>query len=361
MPVRGSCTVLFVHDVGAGIDLDAAEERVGELRRRIRLRHMKRAAPSASEMEAPLHVSGTETPVPVGIFETSLQVDATIYEFGAICTRFRIPFDVPPERLAELSDALYDHEGLLAVARERAARLLDALGPAVERPRLSELTEDYAIFHIRDAGGVAPDAWLHDHGGVSARILRGERGPLSRQEREDALSRPLAYAPEELVLVDWYAALLVGEEMADEEAVLELALVELLELRHLDEVLDEALQAAWDLLARPRKGLPGLLASRARDLQRVAELRAESAMLYEGVSNAYKMLGDQYLARLYHAAADRFRLTGWDGAIERKLQTLSHIYEILADAAANRRIEALEWVIILLIAVEILAGLLGLW
>ncbi len=359
MQVQGTCTVLFVHDVGTGIDLDAAGERVGELRRRIRLRHMKRVAPSASEMEPPLLVGGTESTVRVGAFETSPHVDATLYGFGAVCTRFRIPFDTHAEHLAELSDALYDHEELLAAARERTARLLQALGPAVERPHLSETVEDYAIFHVHGPEEAAPAYWLHRHGSLTARILRGERGVLSEQEQEDALGRPLAYAPEELVLVDWYAALLVGEDMSDEIAVLELAVVELLELRRLDEVLDEALEAAWKLLARPGGRWRGLLASRTRDLRRVAVLRAESAMLYEGVSNAYKMLGDQYLARLYHIAAERFRLARWDEAIERKLQTLSHIYEVLADAAANRRIEALEWIIILLIAVEITAGLLG--
>jgi uncharacterized Rmd1/YagE family protein len=46
--------------------------------------------------------------------------------------------------------------------------------------------------------------------------------------------------------------------------------------------------------------------------------------------------------------------TEWDSSIIRKLQTLESIYEKIADQAATRRLEILEWVIILLIAFSIL-------
>jgi uncharacterized Rmd1/YagE family protein len=64
-------------------------------------------------------------------------------------------------------------------------------------------------------------------------------------------------------------------------------------------------------------------------------------------------LGDQYLARLYRLVSTRFHLQEWDASIIRKLQTLESIYEKIADQAANRRMEVLEWVIIILIAVSI--------
>ena len=49
----------------------------------------------------------------------------------------------------------------------------------------------------------------------------------------------------------------------------------------------------------------------------------------------------------------RFHLDDWDTSIPRKRETLESIYEKISDQASNRRMEILEWVIILLIAFSI--------
>src|SRR5204862_505501 len=81
-------------------------------------------------------------------------------------------------------------------------------------------------------------------------------------------------------------------------------------------------------------------------LQRVGQLQVENAVLFEGVNNALKLLGDQYLARVYRLVSERFHLAEWDASILRKIQTLESIYQKLADQAANRRTEVLEWIVI---------------
>jgi hypothetical protein len=87
--------------------------------------------------------------------------------------------------------------------------------------------------------------------------------------------------------------------------------------------------------------------------RRLAALQMESAVLFEGVNNALKLVGDQHLARLYAAAAKRFHLADWDRSIMRKLHTVEGLYQKLADEQATRRMEVLEWIIIVLIAVSI--------
>jgi uncharacterized Rmd1/YagE family protein len=79
----------------------------------------------------------------------------------------------------------------------------------------------------------------------------------------------------------------------------------------------------------------------------------DSAVLFEGVNNAIKLIGDQYLARVYRLAAKRFHLAERDEAIERKLRTLESLYDKMANEAAARRMEILEWIVIILIAVSI--------
>ncbi|HEY6879735.1 MAG TPA: hypothetical protein VI299_17025, partial [Polyangiales bacterium] len=155
----------------------------------------------------------------------------------------------------------------------------------------------------------------------------------------------------------WFAALLVGDDMEDELLVLELTIAELLELRHLDEQLDRGVDEAYMVLTRKRGWLASF-STRAADLAHVSQLQADAAVLFEGVDNALKLLGDQYLARLYRVASERFHLPQWDAAIERKLRVLDGIYEKLASRAASRRFELLEIVIIVLIAVSTVVPLL---
>src|SRR5947208_972509 len=120
-----------------------------------------------------------------------------------------------------------------------------------------------------------------------------------------------------------------------------------------DQQLDDALDESYETLSRRRYGLwlPG---STRADLRRIGQLQVDNAVLFEGVNNALKLLGDQYLARVYRLVSDRFHLAEWDASILRKLQSLESIYQKLSDEAANRRTETLEWIVIVLIAVEIL-------
>ena len=79
----------------------------------------------------------------------------------------------------------------------------------------------------------------------------------------------------------------------------------------------------------------------------------DAAILFEQVTNALKLVGDQFLARVYSLASRRFHLPEWDTSITRKLQTIDGLYEKMTDRATSRRTEMLEWIIIILIVVEI--------
>jgi uncharacterized Rmd1/YagE family protein len=77
------------------------------------------------------------------------------------------------------------------------------------------------------------------------------------------------------------------------------------------------------------------------------------------VNNAIKMLGDQFLARVYRLAARRLHLDAWDASILRKLETLDSVYAKLSDEQNSRRMELLEWIIILLFLVSIALPMLS--
>ena len=86
-------------------------------------------------------------------------------------------------------------------------------------------------------------------------------------------------------------------------------------------------------------------------LREIGHLQVEGALLFENINNAIKLLGDQYLARLYREAAKRYHLTSWDKSIQRKLKTLDSIYDNMEHSLSAVRLEFLEWIIIILIGV----------
>jgi hypothetical protein len=348
---QGVCYVTFAYDAARAVDLEAASKRLGDATRRPSIRH-KRRTPTYFEYEpAPLAVSRDAGSVGVAKFATLPTVELVLYDFGAVAAIYALPIAGPFDDLLGLSEALYDNETLLADSRRQVEWLLGVLGAAAYKPSLSPLVEDYVIFHIEAFDGAIPaQEFCAEHRRTLAQILRAEHQALSDQEVDDALVARTTYGADDITVIDWNAALVIDAEGEDVRAVLEFANVELLEMRYLDQQLDRALDEAYAQLSRRAAGMLGF--SKA-DLRRVAELQVHNAVLFEGVNNALKLLGDQYLARVYRVANRRFHLEDWDTSILRKLETLESIYEKISDQSAARRMELLEWIIILLIAVSI--------
>jgi hypothetical protein len=269
----------------------------------------------------------------------------------------------PLEGLIDLADGLYECGPLLDDSRRRVEALVSSLGPAVHRPRLTELVEDYVLYQIRrtEPSTSDPAPWSHPAlRPLLARILRAEKGELSSQEIEEALANTVCYTPHDAAVLDWNASLLFGEQTDDTAAVLEFMNVELLELRFIDDRLDAMLETLYDRAARPRRASLverfRLFPSREEreSLRRITGLQVDAALLYEATNNALKLLGDQHLARVYRRAATRLHLPDWEASVLRKLETVDDITQKLRDTQATRRMEILEWLIILLIFISIL-------
>ncbi len=354
---KGTCYAMFAYDIGSSINLEEGDRRITAGTERGRLRHKTRAPQYFEYRPAPLRLMQEGNSLTVGSSSSSPTVEVMVYDFGAVTITYRFALDGPLEGLLELSESLYEHEQLLAASRARVEQLMHVFHSAIERPKIAAEVEDYLIFSIEswDPAQKLP-AWMSREADL-ARILRGERTPLSDQETGDALSCRISFGLDDAAFIDWHAAVLFGTDMEDVRAVLEFANVELLEMRILDEQLDQALDQGYEALSRTPHllSLPG---SYEKDTTHIAQLQVDGALLFERVTNTLKLLGDQYLARVYRLVSQRFHLEGWDASILRKLQTLESIYGKMSDRAGTRRMEVLEWIIIVLIAVSIAVSLL---
>lgn len=352
------CHVFYAHEVGLGIDLQAAELLLRDAAARGALRDSRRI-PHLNFRQPPLRLALDAAPVAFDGFSSSGTVFVTLYEFGAASVRYTL--GCPDlDRLLALSISLERREQLKDDSRRRVEELLDAIKAAVNRPRLAPVPEDYFVFRPAAEDGAAavpPGELLARSRHRLAQLLRAETATLSEEEVDDALSARIAYRDDDLAIIDWNSAVVVGREVEDVLAVLEYANVSLLELRWLDDQLDRLIDQSYDKLmhrgpgSRFRRGFP-LMPD--REARRVAEYQIDGTLLFEAVSNALKLIGDPFLARLYRLAAQRLHLGEWDDSIRRKLQVLDSIYEKMADRASTRRLEVLEWIIILLIALSII-------
>lgn len=351
---KGTCFAIFVYDVGLWVDLDKADRRITAIKERGSIKHKPRAPHSLEYRPAPLRVAQEALAITVGKYATGTNVEVMLYDFGALSLTYRIPIEGPFSGLLALSEDLYENPQLLADSRSRVERLLATIQEAVERPTISGYVEDYVLFQIEAHSPTDRYAPWKSHEQELAQILRCERTLLSDQEVKDALSYRISFGQDDAAIIDWNGALVFGGTMEDVRAVLEFANVELLEMRILDHQLDDALDQAYEALSKrmwERLRLPGSFES---DSTSIAQLQVDSAILFERVTNTLKLLGDQYLARVYRLASQRFHLESWDASILRKLQTLDSIYGKMTDRAATRRMEVLEWIIIILIALSII-------
>jgi hypothetical protein len=244
--------------------------------------------------------------------------------------------------------------------------LTEQLAPAIERPQMAPVTEDFVVFRLTrlaDARGttLAPSV-LQD--GDIASLLLNERRPLSVAAQRELLPHRyrFSYYEDDLAILTWDNALVIDPAVRDEDIqyILEFANAQLLELRVYDALLDAELPAMYDRIAAARsRWLPSIGRSLRRVLATLQTRVADITEPVERVENALKVTDDVYLARVYAAALDLFREQTWRRGIDRKLAIIRGTYEMLNGEAQAARSEMLELIIVVLIVAELILALVG--
>ena len=352
--VAGNCRFMFAYDAGFQIDLDEARKLTADATPYQIVRGRRPSPGWFGYQPAPLRLVVNIGSVAIGDCATDATVEMIVYDFGAILVTFNIPFDCPVDRLAALGLALYDNDDLQSRARKSVTDVFESIRNAVERPNLRDIVEDYCVFAISERDGEEPPtAFLDRHAQSLGRAIEAEAGQLGADQLARTLGGRMSYGVDDLAVIDWNAAILLDPEPDDLIAVLQHANVELLQLRILDEELDSILDHSDELLARfvNRRWYP-LFKDEAL-VSRFAMVQTDAAVLFEGVNNAIKLMGNQYLARVYRLASERLSLPAWQSNVQRKLDAADGVYQRITDTAATRRLETLEVVIIVLIAISI--------
>jgi len=285
---------------------------------------------------------------------------------GAISITVRVPFDVSSLRdLVAYHDLQFEHGSLHQEVMRLAEEVVAELKSHYIRPHPQLLEEEaYTVFCIAAplvsaTGSVVPaESWFHAHRREIAALLTQEPDVtrLSKQEADESTARYLSYYDNDLVVIDWDAALIVDEPRDFDETlyIMELANLQLAELEAYDRLLDGTLERSYrDLGEHP-------LRSRADVLRELREIRIDLARFNDELSNITKFFGDWHLARIYEKIASRFHLGDWHRTIEGKLRTLDDLYQMLRHEQTNHLMVILEATIVLLFVIDLVVLLLRL-
>jgi hypothetical protein len=362
--VTGAATISRIYDVGYGISLEQAVALLAtNLPERVR--------PERGEGQA-IHIANPPITVALGTDRLAIdgqlyavEISARIFDFGVVSLRIRIP---TPGELSWDEFTVFGNRVDAAAATHRLvadqlARLIERVGPAIDRLRVATVTEDYAVYRIsrlRDANGdtITAEA-LRDIDVVP--LLLNEQRPLSGDARRELLPHRFSYYADDLAILTWDNALVVDpspDEETEVQYVLEFANAQLLELRYYDALLDAELPRMYERVASARTGIRAFRNRKLNNvLGKLQQTVADSTEIVERVENSLKVTDDVYLARVYAAALEIFRGRVWRAGIDRKLSIIRDTYGMLNDEAQAARSEVLEIAIVVLILAEMLLAL----
>lgn len=361
---RGEVVYIYAFDVAMGMTAEPIRELLGQVVTEFGVGHDKRS-PREFSFYRPqmIKLPVQERRGPGGLVRVHRSVK--LLPLGAVSITVRVPFEVENLlQLVQFHDMEFEDGVLHGEVRQLAEQVVRELKAHYIKPHLPLVEEEaYTVFCLEapvvDSGGnpIPTEQWFTEHRREIAALLTQEPDPavLSDQEAEESTGIYLSYYKDDLVVVDWDAALIVDEPTEFDEIlyIFELANLQLSELEAYDRILDAALEHAYeDLGVRSAR-------SRRKMLRELKELRIDLTRFSDELQNITKFLGDWHMARIYERIATRFHLGEWHSAIDDKLKTLDNLYHLVTQEEDTRTMVWLETAIVVLFVLDVVIILLG--
>lgn len=354
---EGSIRLYYAFDIASEILLEKLEKILGKKPMEMGLEYTKLTPRYIRYAKAPYLVKFGKKTIQLDGKPFEFNVAAKLYDFGVISLHFELPFSGDTSELEQLSDKFSGNAEMEKEAKKYVDRIKKEIADAVVKPVGDSPFEDYIIFYAKEfEKPVSAHELIEKNSLTIARVLRSEGAvELSKEEIDTAVGRSVSYLANDIVIVDWNAAFIYDPgKPYDTFDTLEYANASLLELRVYDTILDNEIDLAYDRIM----GLGGItlpfISPFSPTMRRLEEVTFDVIQVTERVENALKLIGDQYLARVYSAALREFHLDDWKASIRKKLDIVKDFYEMLYNRTQTNRTVVLEILIVLLIVFEIL-------
>jgi hypothetical protein len=354
--LTGSVLVLIQFDVCEEFRLDQLQQAVNA--RTLSKPVTKQATPAYVRYQRPPVIA----PIEPVILESGEQLvgELKYYDYGVVSVVLRHEIAGGWDTLVQLASRWVWDIDFASRMEPVVRKYLERAAGAMVKPYARWLSEDYFIFHVREAAGSpAPADLIRDRGHAIAQLVRGERTQLSEAECSEVLRSQMSYYANDLSVIGWNAAFLYDTLAGAETAIqlLEYANSQLLEFRHYDEVLTTVLDRAYDRFGQN----PGMLARwrLARSATGLHTMLLEVVELTERADNAIKFLSDMFAARLYRLAAARVGVPDYRDLVEQKLKTAEGLYHSMLEQFNQSRGFLLEVTVVIILLVELFLAFRG--
>ncbi len=351
---RGKILLYRVFDVGNEIDLEKASLTLEQGLSPLRFR-LKKESRAIIINNAPLTVS-------IGLWQYSygnrtfdVEVVGKLWYFGAISITFHvhIPSMTELPDFVPLAMAIENDPKFTEYALQKVREITGQISSCIDNLAIWETYEDYTIYFIEAFGGTLNNVKdLLNYQEIYSLLLADSSERFSDQMKKALADNYFQYGVNDLALVEWNSALVIEPSgLPDITDVVEFSLCQLLEMRYYDDLLDTKLNQLYSNIIGKKKSV--LSDHYAKMSQEAAQKYLELSEIVENIENSLKIIGDFYLARIYRAASTRFRIKDWQASVDNKLGNLAEVSKILNTEVSEKRSTLLEFVIIVLIAVEV--------
>lgn len=359
--ITGFITAYYLYDVAETIRLSTLKDWFGPAATLATIYDKSPGAPRVRYIQPPVITDGATLGQPT---IDPFRVRIKFYDYGVVSLQLSRPFEGSWAEFVALGRDLIENEPLQRAADEACRRVVDRIRPHLDGERSAFLDEDYLVFSITGLTPAVPaEAVLEQHSADLAQLLRGERQPLSPQEREEVLRHRLSYLADDLVVPTWNAAFVYDTEAAAVATleVLEFANSQLLEFRYHDERLETTLTRIYADLQHPR-WTDRIIGKRyLRATRELHALFIDVNELTDRTENALKLVGDLYAARLFNVVAARLGLDQWKRNVEDKMKTLDDIYRFAVEHTRVSQGNIMELVVVIILVIELGLTLRGLF
>ncbi len=356
---------MALYDVGVNMDLDAAASILPCRSDSATLK--RRDAPDSLTLPKPLVLDLGSRPGPVDVATCAdpaphegVSAVAKLYDEGVVCVQLRRRLRSTLRALHGIESQSFEAHGVrTTMARfveTKARSIAELIVETVDREGydqgLLHESEHYVVYRFFDVGS-DPDTFYETNRPMVATLLTGEHAdaPLHPKQLGRTLNNPYSYLTNDFALFDMDRCLIIdpSNEYEDLLLIVEHANYQLLELRALDRLLDKWLDESERVLRAHYVG--GRKRRKMKTVQRkfadMQALRIEALFILENLENSSKIIGDYFFGQIYDHLCSIFNTQGWKWSIERRIDALQDIFEIMRGDLSERRILTLEVVFII--------------
>ncbi|MGC8675894.1 MAG: hypothetical protein ACP5T3_00035 [Candidatus Micrarchaeia archaeon] len=306
-------------------------------------------------LPAVFNMKGAE--LQAGSEKLRVKVQIAIFALGTISIRIRLPLEhIEDAFLTRLAVDPQIEAEAYKIAQQAKAKVKNTIGKQLAISE-DEFMETYNFYFINDTKENVLKKSRNTVAGLL--VSEGDVGKMDSDYVHEILNRSISYYNDDAFFVGWDGAVLIDilKSIDYELLMAEIANMQLLKLRIYKKKTSEMLeQTGADVEALgSARFMKRIFDSRPIALSKKLGgfLDALNEMLNR-IDNTVFGLGEWYLSKIYALFSSVFKLAELKGAVEGDANKLAARKELVNEIIAGKRNDTLEFVVILLIVLEIL-------